>query len=358
MDKFLTQFLVKEIKFGKKTSLAPLDILLLLGITFAGVMLRLCVAGYSFIPEESELYAGYMELATGLKVTGCIFDLALAVLLALMVYQFTGHKIKSFFAYGITWVLPVLVSGSVMWGMADSVYLFFALLSMKLLFEKKGGMALFIYGISLFFNWSALFLLPVYLLLYLEGKFSFAGFLSPVVFGVLKGVMTYGNLNIRIPMFEAEEMLMLQRGEKLLSYSCPNVFFIIGPDKFVTEYEKVALAFTVGLTIMLLVLLLTKKVAWDHVKILELSLFFSIFIPFTAPGMNERSLVPACILALVYGFVNLGKFYLPIVLTTIAYISYSAYFRGESAVPLTGVAFLVLALLVYLLRSNMKKWNM
>jgi len=341
VDKFLTEFLVKEIKAGK-LQLAPLDYLLLIGMTVSGVMLRVSVADYCSLPVVDY----YIVHETGLKVVGYLFDWAIALLLACLVYSLTAHKIKSLLAYGITFVLPVLVSGSAMWGMGDSVYLFFMLLAFGLLLKEKWELSLIVFGVSVFFHANALFLLPLYVLIYLQGKVKWYGFLSPLFGRLLRGAL---GRTVRFPLFEAERLLLESREQKLLCYNCPNLFELIGPDKFVEEYKTVALIFSVGLVVVLVTILLTKSSAVTTQRIFVTALFFCLFLPYTLPGMNERSFLPACLLSLLYGFVFLNRFYLPVLLTTITYISYSAYFRGESAVPLAGVSFVLLALMVYVL---------
>lgn len=365
MDEFLTGFLVKEIKIGK-ILLTPLDLLLLVGMTVSGIMLRYSVAGYSALPDSGS----YLALETGLKMTGYVFDFALAVLLGVLTRRLTGHMVRALLAYGIAFVLPVFVSGSAMWGMGDSIYLFFLLCSFGLLLLEKRQLSLLVYGVSVFFHPYALFLLPLYILLTFRGEMPVWCFLSPLAGSILRMVLPlWGRMEearaalegskLRMvlcakgffPPFAAERLLLESRGERLLSYNCPNLFQIIGTDKFVMEYEKVALVFSLGLTLILLAVLSYRQMSLEGEMLFRLALLFCLFLPYTMPGMHERSLLPACLVSLFYGFVYLRRFYLPILLTTAAYISYSAYFRGESVVPLAGVAFVWLALLVWLMRS-------
>lgn len=347
MDKWLTTVLVKEIKCGK-WQFAPIDILMLIGMTVCGIMLRLTVAGSYPVLET---YGAYVASKANIQSVSYVFDFAISVLLANAVFKLTNHKIKGFLAYGITFVLPVLVSASAMWALGDSIYLYFALLSFVLFLNEKNNTAVLFYGFSVLLHPHALFLLPVYVLAYLQGKVNLASFLSPVAGVVMHYVLANAN---GFTLFDAENTLLKQRESKLLSYNCPNIFHIIGPDKFVNEYEKVALLFAIGFTAVLVLVLLTKKLGNNISEKLEIALFFSLFLPFFLPGMNERSLVLACLISLVYGFVKLHRFWLPIVITIIAYISYSAFFRGESAVPLTGVAFVLLFLIAYLVGQFVK----
>ncbi|MBO6015004.1 MAG: hypothetical protein J6P60_00255 [Lachnospiraceae bacterium] len=351
MDEFLTDFLVKEKKAGR-ILLAPLDILLLIGMTVCGVMLRFSVAGYCILPA-SGVYAAYER---GLKLAGYGFDFAIAVLMAILVWQLTAGKKRAFLAYGITFTLPVLVSGSAMWGMGDAIYLFVLLLAFGLLLLGKGEFSLLLLGVGIFLNMHALFLLPVYLLLLYRGKIRLYAFVPPIALGILHFIPV---LQRGYPIFVVQRLLLAAREETLLSYNCPNVFALIGPDKFVAEYQVVSWVFAIGFVLMLLAVLAGKEQAGKEQiaqeKLFALSLFFCMFLPYTLAGMHERSLLPACMIAMLYGFVNLRRFYLPIVLVAITYISYSAYLRGESAVPLVAVSFALLALIVhmiYLLRRT------
>lgn len=347
MDKWLTDFMVKECKVGKLL-LAPLDFLLLIGITFAGIMLRAAVFSYYFLNEEQVLYSKYMEIAFEMKIFSCICDVALAIMVAASVYRLTKKKIKTMLAYGITFVLPVVVSNSAMWGTADSAYLFFLVLAVSLSIAEKNDAALIVFGISLFLNGHAIFLLPLFALFLLQGKVHWYGFSVPLLGGILRYILMAEESGVKIPLFEVERILALSRECKLLSYGCPNVFGIIGADKFVYEYEKVAFAFAVGFAVMYVLFLLEKKVVMNTEWVLRVSVFLCMLLPFIAPNMNERSLLPICILSLIWGFYQLDKFWVPVVMTTIGYISYSSYFRGESAVPYQAVAFAMLVLICYL----------
>lgn len=344
MDKWLTTVLVKEIKVGK-WHLAPLDLLVLIGMTVSGIMLRVTVADAYPVLEN---FMDYVSVEAGIRMISYLFDWAIAILLSVMVYHLTKHKIQSFLAYGIAFVLPVFVSASAMWSLGDSIYLFFALLSLSFYICGKRSVAVLVLGISVFFHLNGLFLLPLYVLAYLQGKIKLPYFISPMAAVILHFVLAKGNYFV---LFQAENALLQQRESKLLSYNCPNVFYLIGPDKFVNEYEKVALFFALGLNMILVLVLLKRQFGNTSTESLEIALLLCLFLPFVLPWMNERSLLLACGISLLYGSAKLQRFWMPIVLTIITYISYSAFFRGESAVPLTGVAFVVFFLIAYMVRK-------
>lgn len=340
MDQKITDFLIKEFKIGK-LRLAPLDLLLLIGTTLAAIMLRYSVAGY-----ESLDNAGFSCMAGQMQIMGIFFDVALAVLAALMVKELTGSRIRSFMAYGLVLVLPVLVAESVMWEMGDSSYVFFALLGLYLTMKGYGNYGLAVYGFSLFQSTNALFLLPVFLLFFFRGKNNFVAFLIPVAGTVLGVLCRIGIIPWKPGFMTAQELLANSRPNKLLSYNYPNFYQMIGPDKFVGEYGIVAICALVGVVAAVLVVLIQTEREWGNREWIFAALFFTMFIPFLAPYMDERSGMLADLLAVIVALSYIKKFYYALVQVTLSYIAYSCYFRGESVIPLGFVALVAFALLL------------
>ena len=137
MDKKITDFLVKEIKIGK-WMLAPIDLLLFVAAAVFSVMIRISVVDYTAIELPAFVKCGNM-----LSIVTGITDLLLAVLGAMIVYDLTGRKIRAFLAYAILLMLPVLCASCAMWDMGDSIYIFFAVLSLYLLMKDKGNAYVF-----------------------------------------------------------------------------------------------------------------------------------------------------------------------------------------------------------------------
>lgn len=347
MDKAIREFLVKEIKF-KKYSLAPLDILLLVGTAVAGACLRESVISY--VPVE----AGEAELAmiNQLKVFSMVFDVFLAVLMLDMVTAITGNKVKGFLAYGVMLLLPVLAASSAMWGMGDEVYVFFALLSIAYTVKGKGNLGLCSLGISILLNRNGLFLLPVFLGLYIRKEIKGAAFLAPVAGLLGNGLIAMKILPVRFSLFQADVLLKESRKETLLSYHYPNIYQIFGVDKFVTEYSCAAFCFVICLGVIMGVLAALGKKSFTKERLLVLFVLSAMVIPYFAPFMNERSGMIADVAAVLLGFVMLRKFYIPLVQVIISYVAYSAYFRGESVMPMALVAAVSLLLIMDLIREE------
>lgn len=344
MDKKLTDFIVKELKIGK-WHVAPIDLLLLIFAPVFGAMTRSCVISYTCM--EARLY---LQLSDGLKIATTCFDVLLSIVCALYVYELTHHKIKAWIAYAIVIMLPVLSAGSAMWGMGDSVFVFFAVLSLYLLTKGKGSAAVIAYGISMFLSRYAFFLLPIFAIAFMQKKTKLVAYLAPVCGAWFRNGIVSGDGKLSFPIFEAERILSLTRGENLLSYNWPNFFQIIGPDKFVLEYATVFKCLAAVLMLVVVVLVLQKNEEMTAERWIALSLLVAMLFPFVMPQMDERCGLMADILAVIFVLKYTDMYYVAIIQVILSYIAYSAYFRGEPVIALCYVAFVALFLIVVMLR--------
>lgn len=347
MDKKITDFLVKELKIGK-WMLAPIDLLLFVAAAVFSVMIRISVADYTAIELPAFVkYGNMLGIVTG------ITDLLLAVLGALIVYDLTGRKIRAFLTYAILLLLPVLCASCAMWGMGDSIYMFFAVLSLYLLMKGKGNASLVSYGISLFLSRYAFFLLPIYAIAFMQKKNKLLYFIFPLCGVWFRNGIVHQSGYLPVPSFEMERLFVKLRGESLLSQNWPNIFQMIGTDKFIQEYSLVAKVAAASLMLLVIMLVLVRSREMSGEAIWYVGLVLSVLIPYIMPQMDERAGLLSCVLYLFFVMKHPDLYYLAIVQVIITYISFSAYFRGESVIPLSAVALAELfVLLLTILRAD------
>lgn len=348
MDKFLTGFLVKKTKMG----LAPIDFLLLIGMTVAGIMLRSIVW---VMPLED---SPYQNLDQTLKLISAIFDFLLAMMAAVLVLYFTRSLIKAMLSYGIVFVLPPVVISSGVWGMGDSIYAFLTLAALYFLMKhtetensKNFLISLMLYGLALVMNQYAIFVLPLFLIVYLlrteKGNQIFA-FLLPVIGFGLHFVLDKGAIS-GFPFFAAEGALSESRGALLLSYNYPNIYQLIGTESYIHEYGSSMRVLVFVLLLAFALFAMRRPYGWNKERLLSGALLLSICVPYIMPFMDERAGYLAALISVVYGFANLKRFYVPVIQVTLCYLASAAYFRGESQLPLSYIALVQLALAMYLL---------
>ena len=328
--------------------LAPIDLLLFVAAAVFSVMIRISVADYTAIDLPAFVkYGNMLGIVTG------ITDLLLAVLGALIVYDLTGRKIRAFLAYAILLLLPVLCASCAMWGMGDSIYMFFAVLSLYLLMKGKGNASLVSYGISLFLSRYAFFLLPIYAIAFMQKKNKLFYFIFPLCGVWFRNGIVHQSGYLPIPSFEMERLFVKLRGESLLSQNWPNIFQMIGTDKFIQEYSMVAKVAAAALMLLVIMLVLLQNREMSGESIWYVGLVLSVLIPYVMPQMDERAGLLSCVLYLLFVMKHPDLYYLAIVQVIITYISFSAYFRGESVIPLGAVALAELfVLLLTILRAD------
>ena len=349
MDKKFTNWLVTELK----CSLAPLDFLLLIGTTVAGILLRSTV--FNAVLEN----ASYQNESQTLKLVTTVFDVLAAVMIAIFVLHMTNHRIKAMLAYGIGVMLPVMAAGSAMWGFGDSIYVFFTLLGLYFcLFYQKSEKAnsffmlgLICYAMALFLNTNALFVLPIFILAYFSRKQNgntILGFFIAAI-GLLFHMLLNNGAKSLFVLFAEEGLLKEKRPELLLSYNFPNIYQLIGTKAYIHEYGVAGRYFVIALAAVIIVLFIYKLKEIKQETILLMALIFSIFIPYFLPFMDERAGLLSAIISVIYGFVCIRNFFIPIIQVTITYLAYAAYFRGESYLSMPAIAFVQLFVLIYLI---------
>lgn len=354
MDKAITTFLLKKGKWN----MAPIDYLLVVGMTVAGIMLRSTMWN---APLENAPYQNMDEM---LKLVTAIFDVLMAMMAGCLVLVLTGHQIKAMLAYGVTFVLPTVVVGSAVWGMGDSVYVFILLVSFYFLlssltkeFGKRFAISVVLFGLALLLSQNALFLTPLYLIAYLlkeEKGFSALAFVAPVIGFGLHVVLDQGSVS-NFGFLAAQGALSEARYELLLSYNYPNIYQMIGPASYIHEYGSAMRVLVLVLLIAVAIFAMRRPYGWDVKRYLGFGLILSMVVPFIMPFMDERAGYLAAVLSVMYGFVCEKQFFVPIIQVTISYLACAAYFRGESFLPLAYIALAQLALIIYMLIVYEKK---
>lgn len=133
------------------------------------------------VGDYNFLYQMYIVLITkinvsavfGYKILSILFDYGLAIIIGfLSIFLFdTKNKNIIFMAgYSFTLFLPTVILNSAYWGQADSIYSFFAILSLLFLLRNKYLFSFISLGIAFGFKLQTVFILPVFLLVYLIRK--------------------------------------------------------------------------------------------------------------------------------------------------------------------------------------------
>lgn len=121
------------------------------------------------------------------KLLSVFFDFALAVVCGKFCCELRGkRKNDSCFLFVYTAVLffPTVFLNSGFWGQCDSIYVYFVILSMYLLYVERTTISFVMLGIAFAFKLQSIFIVPFYLYYYFSKK-SFSLFSFLIVPGVL-----------------------------------------------------------------------------------------------------------------------------------------------------------------------------
>ena len=291
------------------------------------------------------------------KLLSCGFDLLLAVVCALLVFDFTKKWSRTLLVYCTVLLSPVVILNSAAWAQCDSIFVFFSVCGLYLLLKDKPFFSMFCFGLSLAFKLQAVFFLPGLLIMYFMRKdFSIGNFLAiPLAMVVLSLPMVFTGRNL----LEVVRIYVSQTNTyPHMTMNYPSLYCIFSANNY-DVYSKVAILLTVtalGALFFWIVYHRIEMTRENTVMLLFLSAFTCVLF---LPAMHERYGYPYEILAWVLAFLIPETVPLCIGLQLITLRTYSAYlFRTQ--INLTGLAFGNLAiylLYVYILLKEMSKYR-
>ena len=117
MDEFLRNLIVKKWKI-RNFSFTFLDVLLAVCITVTSVMLRLAVIDCTVTDWD--------------KISAVILEFLLAVWGGILVFAYTGARIRAFLTYGVLMIYPTVIANGALWNRGSVFYAWFFLAGLYL----------------------------------------------------------------------------------------------------------------------------------------------------------------------------------------------------------------------------------
>lgn len=272
LDQFLRNLVHGEFSVGKKT-FAFLDILLAVCITGVGALIREAIFGISGNPG---LEGGSQMLFF------CVLDFALALLIGFFVWETTENRMKTVVAYSLAVIWPAIAGNSALNGGHEVEYAVTLLLCLVLVAMKKK---------------------------YNQISFWMITLLSCV----------------------AQVACSERPGEKLTNF-WPNIYTLFSETGFVTEYGVTGKLLVVGILLIVFYYISKKKIIVTPELLVASGLFVTLFISTFFPFMNYRSGLLANVFGILMFMQNKKKFYVPMAMCIISYVSYGFYYNGYVSV--------------------------
>ena len=300
LDKFLRDNLVHgEFSIGK-FKIASLDVLLTVCITGAAVMIRKAIFGISGNPG--------MMGGTAMLIY-CVLDFVLALLMAAFVWKTTENRLKVVGVYSLAVIWPVIAGNSALNGGFEVA---FAVILVALLC---------VIGMKKVYNMKTFWLVTIF----------------ASIFQIVQGDAP---------------------AAKLTNY-WPNIYTLFSETGYYNEYGYAGKLLVVGILLMIFYYISKKKEVKVTPELLMASgLFVSLFISAFYPFMNYRSGLLANVFGLLMFIQNKNKFYVPMAMCIISYVSYGYFYNGTIGVYFwmyaLGLVVLMLDAGVYLYKQLQK----
>ena len=304
----------------------------------------------TFIPVSS---------LVSIKFVSCIFDIVLAIAVCLCVKELTKSKWKTFAAYAIVLLMPSVFLNSGAWAQCDSIFTSFCIWSLYFLLKKKNVTAVIMYGIAFAFKLQAIFMAPLFAVMWFKGKIPLW---SPLlVVGVyvlfcvpswLCGRSLWSLLTVYFDQAGSYRMLTLFAttfvalfGKVSMNSNSHHV------DRVSTMLIMLALTVTI-----LLIYLCARKTKWKRESAIDFAYLFCLIVPFFLPHMHERYFYLATLVSIVYSFLHPKRIYAAAISEFCAFYVVCNHLYTINYLSLQIVTMIQVANIVLLLRDLWKDY--
>lgn len=240
-----------------------------------------------------------------IKLLSIFFDILLAWSAMLIVSRFTVSIPKRMGVFFTVLMLPTVFLNGAFWGQCDSIYVSLVLLGIYCALDDRPILSMALAALSFGFKLQAVFILPVYVVLWMYGKFSWKHFF---IFPLTYILLVLPAVLIGRPFIETLTLYLDQSGTvgSSLNYNSPSVFSFIQysvPDwysVYISPYG-IAAAFTYMFIGFAICFAFRKRL--NDRAVLGAAVLLVVGIPFLLPHMHERYFFASDILTLILAFV-------------------------------------------------------
>lgn len=292
-----------------------------------------------------------------IKIISIVFDYLLAYAVAMLVYNLTNkNELKSIIAYSITVLMPTVILNSSWWGQCDSIYAFFAILSINYLIKQDYKKSLLLLGVSLAFKLQAVFLFPLFALVWASSdkkKFKFYYCFLVLIPFIIVGIppmllgrgprSTYGIY-----------LSQTQENFQYLTMDIFNYYTLISKDNKATInatgngiFDRSGYLYIIIIFLTAFIFELKSKREMSPQKIVMMAIWSIATVVFFLPCMHDRYLYMAEILAIVYTMMLPKKVAVLLILELIATLNYTGIYQNTIFTPkILAIGYLIAIFLI------------
>jgi len=289
-----------------------------------------------------------------IKLVTAIFEIFAGIVIYFYVkklYPTPEKRYLPVLAYLCFYFLPSVILNGAVWGQVDIIYTLFLLICLYFLASEKFTLAFVAYGFAFAFKLQAIFFLPFLGMHFLKTrKYSFTQFLWIPLVLVITALPA---IFLGRP---AEKVFSTYIGQ-IGSY--PRTVFNFGniynflPDNYACYALPGVILTLVLLFVGLFVVIRSRKLQLSPFNLPDYALLSILICASFLPGMHERYMFAAIIIAVLYLFAHPRQFYIPLLLWVIEPNAYLLVLWGMRPPIDYRISALLLLLVIGLIITNL-----
>ena len=281
----------------------------------------------SLLPKFSiDIYSD-LYIITYIKLISIIFDFCIAFMTYKIIKEYGKKDYVALFAFASILFSPLVFFNASFWGQIDGMWTFFIVLAVFYLYKESNFWAFIFYGIALTIKLQAIFIFPLFIILYFKKYFSIKYFLLIPIPHLFFSVVMF---LLGTPFIDAFVKFSKQVSFKM-SHGAPTFPYLITGDILLENYyESILGAFFIMLAIVFCAVFLfislkqkEKRLSLDSLILWSLIMTFTL--PFFLPSMHDRFFYAAEIFAIIFAFMKPKYFYIPILIMLSSLSTYVGY---------------------------------
>ena len=281
-----------------------------------------------------------------IKLLSTGFDVLLAWSAMKLLGRFTQKNGVLLACFFTVLCLPTVFLNSAVWAQCDSSYAALLLLALYLALDERPAASMICAALAFGFKLQAVFVLPVFAVLWMAGKFKWQHFLlfpASYVLLVLPAVL------LGRPFWETVTLYLSQTGSigSALNYNSSSIFAILRHVADPERASRIAVAAAFGYMLILLIVCYVNRKRLSDRAVLGAAVLFAVGIPFLLPHMHDRYFFCADILSVVLAFACWPCFPAAVLVQFASLLGYHAYLKMRFLLPMRhGAAALVVTLAI------------
>lgn len=280
-----------------------------------------------------------------IKLLSVFFDIVLAFAAMRLVKLVSGSADRALACFIAVLFLPTVFLNGALWAQCDSSYVALALLGIYLALDGRPVPSMICAALSFGFKLQAVFILPVYAVLWMHGKFKWQHFL---VFPLSYIILVMPAVLLGRPFADTVLLYLGQTGSigSGLNYNSPSVFALIKSVSDEPLAAKLGIAAAFAFMLAVLGLCLIRRRRLNGRAIVSAALLLSAGIPFLLPHMHDRYFFGADALSLVLAFISPVCAAGVLLMQFASLLGYHAYLKMRYLLPMSRGSVAVILVLI------------